>query len=501
MTIHPLRVCCGCLAVVVAATLMNVDDRLSAESSALVKAPLTIPGAQPLFVQTAASGTVRTRGLPDHVIRRITTTVSEKAIASGAILTAEAHILNLFPDVNILALRRRVESRSSREYTWFGFFAGDGFGRVIITVANGRLGAAIDTLGKHYMVLPTGDGLHEILELDFSNLPSGDDTAPAPGYPVKGRRPAGPDPGVAAIPTPLDRAPTMWAVPAFQFDRLYDPTVLGKLGDFKVGKRDDGSVIDVLAVFTHGAARDANPSHGLILPHGDSWEVIVKIQLAIGIANDTFEASGVPTRLKLVADPYEEIDYAETGSLSSDLHAARDGLVGEVHERRDRSAADVVLFVNSGGSELAYGMTISRKRSLTEVQNAANAYIVIPQRYLLEYVIAHEFGHILGAGHEWSSLAGGDVKPYAHGYTLQFPDTNQGVTTIMVTYAECKEVLKIQCERIGRWSNPFDFTYGEDLPLGIPEGQSHAAHDARAISENAFWVANYRWSRCRMFEC
>ena len=62
------------------------------------------------------SSTAQWSEMAKHTIRRATLTVSDKAIAAGAILSAEAHPFNLFPDAQIVAVRNRVESRSTRSY-------------------------------------------------------------------------------------------------------------------------------------------------------------------------------------------------------------------------------------------------------------------------------------------------------------------------------------------------------------------------------------------------
>jgi hypothetical protein len=82
--------------------------------------------------------------------------------------------LNLFSDVQIVALRVRAE-RDSRGDSWFGSIKGDKFGRAILTVVGGRLGALVTHMARHYMVLPAASGLHEVLEVredSFATAPS-----------------------------------------------------------------------------------------------------------------------------------------------------------------------------------------------------------------------------------------------------------------------------------------------------------------------------------------
>ena len=82
------------------------------------------------------------------------------------IQSAEAHILNLFADVELLAIRSRVESRSPRDYSWFGYIPGDEFGRVVITVVRGKFGMSAIHKGKRYVVLPAPTGLYEVQQID-----------------------------------------------------------------------------------------------------------------------------------------------------------------------------------------------------------------------------------------------------------------------------------------------------------------------------------------------
>jgi hypothetical protein len=119
---------------------------------------------EPLFTHVSRTALGSLSGMDESTIRSTAVTVSANVLVAGAIQYADAYFLNLFPDVQIVALLVRAE-RGSRSDTWFGSIKGDKFGRAILTVVDGKLGGLVSHMARHYMVLPGASGLHEVLEV------------------------------------------------------------------------------------------------------------------------------------------------------------------------------------------------------------------------------------------------------------------------------------------------------------------------------------------------
>jgi hypothetical protein len=448
-----------------------------------------------------------------HVLRRAALQVSEKALASGIVLTAEAHILNLFPDVQILAMRSRVESRSRASYSWFGSIPGDDFGRAIITVNNGKLGAAVTHNGRRYLVLPSPDGLHDVFEVDERTFQEGDDveTVIPRGNGEGTRTPIGTRTSTVPQAIPLDSGGLVRIVG-------WD-LVARNGGDLKLTMRPDGNVIDVMVVYTHLAAEYADWSHdsGTFGQHQLPYNLAVRIQLGIDLANQSFFDSGVPIHLNVIGDPYEDPSYQEDGVAYTDLTAVLTGQLSGVHYEREVRAADLVMLVTARalkahGDESICGLSpwVRPWSVADEAVAASYGYFLVRSSCLSSFTPAHEIGHQLGAAHDWYALGlqsdlGGNEAPHGHGYAWFNGNGTRGFYTIMAYDWLCRDYVlgysqgNGSCSRVGRWSDP-EATH--DL-YGVPLGKSELdpsgapAHDAKTTMLNRKAIANYRNSACR----
>ena len=183
---------------------------------------------------------------------------------------------------------------------------------------------------------------------------------------------------------------------------------------------DDGSVIDVMAVYTEQAAVDS----------GSDDAIRANIDAAFNIANAVFRRSGVQTQLRLVF--IHKSDYIEDGEDSSvDLNRLRknsDGYMDDVHYWRDRVGADFVTLFRSGNVRgHAYIYNPSRWPDMSVA-----AFSVV--RYDAGLLLAHEIGHNFGCHH---AVGDEDLKQgqngrfyYSHGW--RFTGSNdQTYRTIM----------------------------------------------------------------------
>jgi hypothetical protein len=499
-----LRTSASCVAGVAAAAMFSTAVQTSpAQAGAPAVVAQQAPAATasklaPLFSPAARPAPERPSDLARYAVRRTFLTISEKALAEGAILNAEAHLLNLFPDVQIVAIRRGVDSHSSRDYSWSGYIPGDEFGEVIIAVLDGHLGATILYRNRRYVVLPTATGRHEVLEIDEARVPEGEVRDERPAIPVGGR-------GSGRT------APSSMAGLAVDVDglvRAVDWELVNRnpdLGYFPLEFRDDGSVVDLLVLYTPDAARVTDPN-----AQSEPWNLFLRIVLSTIEANKSFEKSGIPTRLKMVPSmPIAFDDFVESGDLLTDLYAAKDSR--QIAAWQDLYAADVVVLVTAGQDPSRdkknpnADQWCSGKAAYSSPEETPTGVSVVHVSCMLsQYTLAHEVGHHFGAEHDWyATLADGGLVPEHwdtspkdnHGY-VQIASWETAVRTIMAYGTYCAH-LGITCKRIGRWSNPNDITQN-GLPLGIPYPFPYQANDARVLTQNREKLANRRHSICRM---
>ena len=249
---------------------------------------------------------------------------------------------------------------------------------------------------------------------------------------------------------------------------------------------DDGSIIDVMVVYTPAAKEDVA-------------DIEQHIQLAVEETNKGYADSGVKHRLNLVHT--EEISYNEDDSKSggnftpeswddflNKIKSADDGYMDNVHDLRDQYKADLVIF-------------LVKHKVAKEIQSCGRAWIMDmnkdPAAYAFSvmssvcavaphYTLAHETGHNMGSVHDPVHANGKKgIFPYSHGYWYQDEkNKEESFGTIMgkVCQEECPP-------RINRWSNP-NLTY-----QGIPTGIENVSDNVRSLNEAAFTVANFRQSQ------
>ena len=352
---------------------------------------------------------------------------------------AESIVLNLFDHVYVTAVRERVEKRSKDRYSWFGQVAGVAPSHVSLVIENGNMAGNITIEGQIYQVRPVGDGVHSVREIDQSAFP-----VEAPPVPVN---------------LPLEEQdPQTLPPPTLQFD--------------------DGSIIDVMVVYTDDVAA-ASPN------------ILSEIQLAIDETNTSYANSGINQRLRLVHTV--EVNYAETGDMSADLNCITsqdDGCLDSVHTLRDSYDADMVSFwVENGGAYCGIAWLMTTVSGSFET----HAFSVIDRQCATGYYsFGHELGHNMGAHHDRYVTSGQGAYPYSYGYVYT-PDRWR---TIMAYNTQCAD-WGFNCTRIQYWSNP-DVNYN-GVPTGVPEGQFDSADNRRTLNNTAYTVANFRQSEEALF--
>ena len=233
--------------------------------------------------------------------------------------------------------------------------------------------------------------------------------------------------------------------------------------------RDDGTVVDVLVAYTT-TTRAAS---------GGTAAIIAQIELAVSEANLAFSNSGVLNRLRLVKTL--EVDYAETGSSSTDLNRLRnrgDKFMDEIHAYRAAYGADIVsLIVERMDDACGIGFLMTNVTTAF----ASSAFNVVARGCATGiFTFAHEVGHNMGLRHDSFMDAGTTPFPDAHGYV----DLVARFRTVMA-YPDACTTKGFSCRRVANFSNP------DVLIQGAPSGALALANAVRVLNETRTVASNF----------
>jgi Metallo-peptidase family M12 len=280
--------------------------------------------------------------------------------------------LELFPGVDIEAVRDAVVPFGPESFAWVGHAKGDDASSIVLSVTRGVLSASLRVGSRQFRVRPAGAALYRIEELQSSSESE-----------------------------PPDRQPL--------------PTSPGRAGREAAGSADDGTSLDLLVVYTRSARMAAGGS--------DAIESLV--HLGVAETNVALERSGVPTRLRLVE--LREVAYREAGRVESDLEILQrdsDDALDEVHRLRDASGADFVQLV----VEERDGCGISYSIGDDDPGFADWAFSVVERGCIdSSYAMAHELGHNFGCDHAPED----PTTRAAFGFSRGYKDLAAGFRTIM----------------------------------------------------------------------
>ncbi|NIM95354.1 MAG: hypothetical protein GTO18_16790 [Anaerolineales bacterium] len=354
-------------------------------------------------------------------------------------------VLNLFPSAVFDAVLDRIETNHSGGYTWFAHLAGVEYGSATLVVVEDLLLANISMPGAIYQVRYAGGGVHVILAIDQSKFPE------------------------EAVPIVVE---------------LSEETIAATT---EVTEGDDGSIIDVMVVYTADARSN----------WGGTAAIEALIDLAVAETNTSYANSNIIQRLNLVHT--EEVVYTETSDIGIDLGRLRnssDGYMDNVHSLRDTHSADLVtLLVDDGGPYcgIAYLMTA------VSTSFAPYGFSVVDTQCATGYFsYGHELGHNMAARHDWY-VDDSVNSPYSYNKAyIYFPDRWR---TVMAYNSECS-ARGGSCTRLQYWSNP-DVSYG-GIPMGVAAGTSTSCTEGNlsnpscdadnhlTLNNTASTVANFR---------
>jgi hypothetical protein len=290
-------------------------------------------------------------------------------------------------------------------------------------------------------------------------------------------------------------------------------------------KPDDGTVIDILVFYSHGAAdfvdlHQNSTTHTSAHPAPDG--LLVRIQGWIDATNDSFQLQGVLTRYNLLRGTAVELEeLAQNGSLLTQLSTWKNR--DAVNSAVEAYAADMVVFVSgtrnpeSPQAEGGHGFAAINKPADNEgdpdVREPGFAIVTAAGSATL---FGHETGHALGLFHDWYYLLvtlGEDPNVLnlafdGHGYAIPTLP-NKGIRSVMsregsmpskdgtTRYGYCGH-LGLECDWPLQWSNPSVIIEGR--PFGVAPGDPFwpPSSEVRAINEDLrVKVSRVRNSVCR----
>jgi Metallo-peptidase family M12B Reprolysin-like len=305
--------------------------------------------------------------------------------------------LDLFPDVSFVA-RRSSLAATAHGVSWVGVLDGYPDSRAAFVSVGDELIGHLYTPFGFFRIKRGRDAGYAVQQVDSGRRQ--DDIAPPPdaqpGRSVFGPSAAGNRVGTLALP------------------------------------EDSGAVIDVMVMYTRQALDG----------FGSEARVLAVIDLLVTEANDAFQNSRIPTRLRLVYTGV--IDYAESGDSVTDINRLsrpNDGFLDDVHALRDRYAADLVMLITE---KLEGG--VEGRAYVSGAKSTGDLGFAVMQRSGTEdgTTFAHEIGHNLGFNHDWYVTAAPGAFDYSKGYVSlpgRFLDVMAYWNLCLDTHTNCTQLL------------------------------------------------------------
>lgn len=379
------------------------------------------------LVAVLVAASVLTPQVPEPAARRLLLDTFPVADARGA--TASSAVADLDPvtsgagrlridlpdGVVAVAGRERIEHHGPDSVSWYGRLVGEPHSRVILTAQEGVLAGSVHTRGGDYALLPERGGRLTVRRLDHDEH---------------------------TCLTEAGRGGAIFAAPASDADR------------------DQTSEIDVLVLYSPSVAERQG---------GRSARAAVRNFVAY--ANDAFENSEIPARLRLLDVLPSPAPEPRGGSPLGPF--ARNADVGRL---REAYGADLVSLVHNGPERCGRAYVLQDLNDDEGRDGFSSLAYNCGDR-----TFTHEVGHNLGFQHdpEWGGTDFPSVSPAAYGHWVQ------GTFRTIMSNTGCF------CSSIAQFSNP-RLTYGpQEHPTGIDEERDNA----RVAETTTPFVAEYRPSR------
>ncbi|HSD26842.1 MAG TPA: M12 family metallo-peptidase [Vicinamibacteria bacterium] len=348
--------------------------------------------------------------------------------AARGVLPPRGHrlTLNLFDDVLVRARMAWTQRRGSA-LAWAGKIEGEPIGDVVLAAVDGVVSGSVVWPGGAYRIRFDGS-THVVEQLDHDQFPESGCFKEVPG-------------------------------------------VAAEVGGMPVANADDGSLVDVLVVYTPAARAAA----------GGTPAMLSQVNLAVAETNTGYANSNVVQRLRLAGTA--EVGYTESGDVSEDLDrltATGDGFLDGVHALRDGDRADVVSLITETPSSPCGVAWLMRGN---DPGFGPHAFSVVELACMTGYYsFGHEIGHNMGLNHARADYA--DTPVGAFPYSFGYKHPSHLFRTVMAY--NCP----VGCPRVLHFSNP-NVTYGGH-PTGVSEASPSSAYNALSLDNTRVTVANWR---------
>lgn len=415
----------------------SVPELVGAE---LAKSPTGNPA---LAVAMRAREVARSREvtLDFSVLQKMRTSLSAKQPQTVRI--------SFFEDAALLVEISRTERFGKTGTAYYGTVAGAALSNAVIVEENGVVSGNVSVGTSKYEIRNAGEAGHVMRQINIAALPP-DHSAPMPAVAAR-----------AIAMRTNNIAPAEDAVNT---------------------ATDDGSLIDVMVVYTPAAR----------ISQGGAAAMNSLINLGVAETNNAYANSVVKQRVRLVYAGevnYKEVDFPTDLAR---LQGTTDGFMDAVHELRNLYGADLVsLWGNYSG-----GCGLSNLMLEESASFASQGFNVVDRNCATSNLsFAHELGHNMGLQHDvFDGNSGTVVTPegstvptpinYAHGYV----DLNNRFRSVMAISAQCDaQVPSVNCPRIPYFSNPGVFFNGASTGSGNSQ-------EFRALNDTRETTANFRAS-------
>ncbi|MFN0317614.1 MAG: reprolysin-like metallopeptidase [Burkholderiales bacterium] len=241
-------------------------------------------------------------------------------------------------------------------------------------------------------------------------------------------------------------------------------------------------VVDVLVLY----------SPGFVTDKGGVAQAQAAIDHLVALTNQAYIDSGVAMQIRKIGA--EQVSVSDTTTNSSVLTDLTNGVgaFSNVKARRDALGADLVSMVRPFYNQYHSGCGIAWIGGYNGTSisgSSAYAYSVVSEGkdrqgsgwYCDITSFAHELGHNQGLMHDRATVAsqggGQGATPYAYGY---------GISGTFGT------IMSYLWPKLGKFSNPNDYTCGGNLRCGIPSTETNSADNGMALNYMKTGVAAFR---------